>query len=605
MTASPQHGRRETTPGPGTGPGSGPSALAALRMLLPLLRPYRGRVALAGFALVAAAGLVLGIGQGLRQLIDQGFAPGAAGGLDGAALVMFGIVAALAVATCGRYWLVSWLGERVAADLRVKVFDHILSLSPGYFETARTGDILSRLSADVGLLQALIGSSISMGIRNALMCVGALAMLLVTSAKLAAIFAVVVPVVVLPMLFFGRREKRISRQVQDRVADLGVTAEEAIHGLRTVQAFTHEPLDRARYAQQAEASVAAAQRRIATRSALILAVILLGFGAVTFALWVGGRDVLAGRMTGGELSAFVLYAVLLATSGASLSEVWGELQRAAGAAQRLGELLAQRPGITAPARPALLPSPVRGRIAFDGVRFRYPTRPDRFALDGLSFTAEPGETVALVGPSGAGKTTVLQLLLRFYDPDAGRITLDGVDIRSLDPAALRAQLGLVPQDPVVFSGTAAENIGFGRPEASEATMRAAIRAAAAEFLEALPEGLQTHLGTKGVTLSGGQRQRVAIARAILRDPRVLLLDEATSALDSESEQAVQRALATLSEGRTTLVVAHRLATVRRADRILVLDQGRLIASGRHEALVHEGGLYARLAHLQFGATEQS
>ena len=574
--------------------------LGALGLLLPLLRPYRGRVALAGVALVAAAGLVLGIGQGLRRLIDQGFAPGAAGALDGTALAMFGIVAALAIATCGRYWLVTWLGERVAADLRVKVFDHILSLSPAYFETARTGDILSRLSADVALLQALIGSSISMGIRNTLMCTGAFVMLLVTSVKLAAVFAVVVPLVVLPMLLFGRREKRISRQVQERVADLGVTAEEAIHGLRTVQAFTHEPLDRARYAQQAEESVAAAQRRIATRAALILAVILLGFGAVTFALWVGGRDVLAGRMTGGELSAFVLYAVLLATSGASLSEVWGELQRAAGAATRLGELLAERPGITAPALPAILPAPVRGRIAFEDVVFRYPTRPDRSALDGLSFTAEPGETVALVGPSGAGKTTVLQLLLRFYDPDGGRITLDGVDIRSLDPAVLRAQLGLVPQDPVVFSGTAAENIRFGRPEATEAEVRAAVRAAAAEFLEALPEGLATHLGAKGVTLSGGQRQRVAIARAILRDPRVLLLDEATSALDSESEQAVQRALATLSEGRTTLVVAHRLATVRRADRILVLDQGRLVASGTHDALVREGGLYARLAELQFG-----
>jgi ATP-binding cassette subfamily B protein len=577
------------------------SPLGALGLLLPLLRPYRGRVALAGLALVSAAGLVLGLGQGLRRLIDQGFASGVPGALDGTALAMFGIVAALAIATCGRYWLVTWLGERVAADLRVKVFDHVLTLSPGFFETARTGDILSRLSADVALLQALIGSAISQGIRNILMCAGAFVMLLVTSAKLAGLVAVVVPLVVLPMLLFGRREKRISRQVQDRVADLGVTAEEAIHGLRTVQAFTHEPLDRARYATQAEASVAAAQRRIATRAGLILVVILLGFGAVTFALWVGGRDVLAGRMTGGELSAFVLYAVLLATSGASLSEVWGEVQRAAGAAQRLLELLAERPTITAPARPARLPDPVRGRIAFEDVRFRYPARPDRAALDGLSFVAEPGETVALVGPSGAGKTTVLQLLLRFYDPDAGRITLDGVDIRGLDPADLRAHLGLVPQDPVVFSGSAEENIRFGRPDAPDAAVREAVRAAAAGFLEALPEGLATHLGAKGVTLSGGQRQRVAIARAILRDPRVLLLDEATSALDSESEQAVQRALALLSRGRTTLVVAHRLATVRRADRILVLDQGRLVASGTHDSLVREGGLYARLSELQFGA----
>lgn len=574
--------------------------LGALRLMLPLLRPYRGRVALAALALVSAAGLVLGLGQGLRRLVDEGFASGVPGALDATALAMFGLVAALAAATCGRYWLVTWLGERVAADLRIKVFEHVLALSPGYFETARTGDILSRLSADVALLQSLTGSAVSQGLRNALMCVGAFVMLLVTSVKLALLIAVVVPLVVVPALLFGRREKRLSRTVQERVADLGVTAEEAIHGIRTVQAFTHEPLDRARYAEQAEASVAAAQRRIATRAGLILAVILLGFGAITFALWVGGRDVLAGRMTGGELSAFVLYAVLLATSGASLSEVWGEVQRAAGAAQRLLELLAERPAVTAPAAPRALPEPLRGRIAFEHVRFRYPARPDRSALDGLSFVAEPGETVALVGPSGAGKTTVLQLLLRFYDPEGGRITLDGVDIRDLDPTALRARLGLVPQDPVVFSATAAENIRFGRPDATEAEVLAAVRAAAAEFLEALPQGLGTHLGSKGVTLSGGQRQRVAIARAMLRDPRVLLLDEATSALDSESEQAVQQALAALSSGRTTLVVAHRLATVRRADRILVLEHGRLVASGTHEALVREGGLYARLAELQFG-----
>jgi ATP-binding cassette subfamily B protein len=575
------------------------ASLASLGLLLPYLRPYWGRVALAGLALVAAAGLTLGLGQGLRHLVDEGFSAGSGAALDRTALVLFGLVAALATATCGRFFLMSWLGERVAADLRRRVFEHLLTLSPAYYERARTGDILSRLTADIALLQSLTGSAISQGIRNILTGGGAFAMLLVTSPKLAGIIAVVVPLVVLPMIGFGRRERRLSRTAQERVADLGHTAEEVLNGLRAVQAFTHEPVDRARYARQVEESVGAALRRIGTRALLILVVILLGFGAVTFALWVGGQDVIAGRMTGGELSAFVLYAVILATSGASLSEVWGEVQRAAGAAERLLEVLAERPAVTAPAAPLLLP-PARGRIAFEEVVFRYPTRPDRAALDGFSLAVEPGETVALVGPSGAGKTTVLQLLLRFYDPQSGRIRLDGVDIARLDPAALRGRLGLVPQDPVIFSTTARENIRFGRPDASDAEIEAAMRAAAADFLEALPEGLETHLGTRGVTLSGGQRQRVAIARAILRDPSVLLLDEATSALDAESERAVQQALERLARGRTTLVVAHRLATVRQADRIVVLEGGRIVASGTHDALVREGGLYGRLAALQFG-----
>ncbi|NOG70420.1 ABC transporter transmembrane domain-containing protein [Roseicella sp. DB1501] len=579
-----------------------PARLAALRRLLPYLRPYRGRVALATVFLVLGAGFVLGIGQGVRQLVDRGFAAGNAAALDRTTLLLLGVVAGFAVTSASRYWLVSWLGERVAGDLRREVFDHVLRLSPAWFETARTGDILSRLTADVTLLQSLIGSAVSLGLRNLMTGIGAFGMLLVTSPKLAGVVALVLPLVLGPMLIFGRREKRLSRAAQERIADLGDQAEEALAGLRTVQAFTAEPEQRARFAGRVEASVAAAMRRIGSRSLFNLVVILLGFGAVVFGLWIGGRDVIAGRTTAGELSAFVLYAVLLASAGASLSEVWGEVQRAAGAAERVLDLLAVRPQITAPAAPLPLPEPPRGRIAFEAVTFAYPARPDLPSLHDVSFTVEPGETVALVGPSGAGKTTVLQLLLRFYDPQAGRVTLDGIDIARVDPAALRARLGLVPQDPVIFSADAWENIRFGRPGASEAEVRAAARAAAAEgFLDALPRGFGSFLGSKGVMLSGGQRQRLAIARAILRDPAVLLLDEATSALDAESEQAVQQALAIAARGRTTLVVAHRLATVRRADRILVLDHGRVVASGTHAALVREGGLYARLATLQFGA----
>ncbi len=574
--------------------------VTSLRLLLPQLRPYLPRAIGAGAALLLAAGLTLALGQGLKRLIDEGFATGGAAALDGAALAMFAIVAALAVATSTRYYLVSWLGERVAADLRRRVFDHVLRLSPAYFETARTGDILSRMTADVGLLQSLIGSAISMGLRNAVTGLGAVGMMIVTSGKLAGIMLVVVPLVVLPLMMFGRRERKLSRTAQERVADLAATAEETLNGLRTVQAFTHEGVDRARFGREVENSVAAALRRVASRTALILTVILLGFGAITFSLWVGGRDVVEGRMTGGELSAFVFYAVLLASSVATFSELWGEIQRAAAAADRLLELLSAKSAVEAPADPVPLPSPPRGHVAFDRVRFAYPTRPGQAALDGISFEVRPGETVAIVGPSGAGKTSLFQLLLRFYDPQSGRVVLDGVDIARVDPTALRARLGLVAQEPTIFSATAAENIRYGRPDATDAEVRAAAEAAAAHgFIQALPEGYATHLGARGVTLSGGQRQRIAIARAILRDPPVLLLDEATSALDAESEQAVQQALERLAEGRTTLVVAHRLATVRRADRILVMEAGQIIATGTHEELVREGGLYARLAALQF------
>ena len=575
---------------------------SSLRLLLPFLRPYLWHVAGASLALLVAAGLFLGAGQGLRHLIDSGFGKHNPASLNVAALIMFGVVAALGFATYARYSLISWLGERVGADLRRALYDHVITLSPGYFETARTGDILSRMTADISVLQALVGSAISMWVRNALTAVGALALLVATSPKLAGIVVVVVPIVVVPLIAFGRREKKLSRVAQDRVGDLGAYAEETLNALSTVQAFTHEPIDQALFSGRIEQSVAAAVRRIRTRALLILVVILLGFGAITFSLWVGGQDVIAGRMTGGDLAAFVFYAVMLASAGGTLSELWGEMQRAAGAADRLTDLLAEQPAIAAPAYPQRFPDAAPGAVAFERVGFRYPSRPEAPALDGLSFSVRPGETVALVGPSGAGKTTVFQLLLRFYDAQSGTVRVDGVDVRDADPAALRARLAVVPQDPVIFSANAWDNIRYGRPGANDDEVRGAVSAAAADFLFALPEGLDTFLGEKGVRLSGGQRQRVAIARAILRRAPILLLDEATSALDAESEAAVQHALTVLAHGCTTLVVAHRLATVRRADRIVVIERGQVVAEGTHDALVREAGLYARLADLQFNMT---
>jgi ATP-binding cassette subfamily B protein len=576
-------------------------APSSLRLLLPYLKPYAWHAAGASASLLAASGLVLGIGQGLKHLINQGFGSHSGTALNHAALTMFVVVAALAGATALRFSLISWLGERCGADLRRDLFNHVITLSPGYFETARTGDLLSRLTADISVLQTLVGSSISMWIRNTLTAIGALGLLVATSAKLAAIVVIVVPVVVLPLIFFGRREKRLSRINQDRVGDLGAYAEETLSALPTVQSFTHEAVDRQRFSQAIEISVTAALRRIRTRALLILVVILLGFGAITFSLWVGGRDVIAGRMSAGDLAAFVFYAVILAGAGASISELWGELQRAAGAADRLAEIFDERPKIAAPAHPQPFPRAGQGTVSFENVVFRYPSRPDAPAMRGLSFEVRAGETLALVGPSGAGKSTVFQLLLRFYDVESGTIRIDGIDLRDADPAALRRRIAVVPQDPVIFAASAAENIRYGRPEATDAELRAAAEAAAADFLFDLPAGLDTYLGEKGVRLSGGQRQRVAIARAILRKAPILLLDEATSALDAESEQAVQHALTVLARNCTTLVVAHRLATIRRADRILVIEQGAAVASGTHDDLVSAGGLYSRLASLQFAA----
>ena len=572
---------------------------------MPFLRPYAGRTVGAALMLALAAGLVLLLGQGVRGLIDRGFASGDGSHLNAAALAMFGVVAALGVSTGARFYLMSWLGERVGADLRATVFNHVLRLSPTFFETMRTGDVLTRLTTDTAALQNLIGSAVSQWLRSALIAGGALVMLVVTSPKLALLVVAVVPLVVLPLVVFGRRERRLARTAQDRFADLGAYAEETVNALRTVQAFTHEAEDRVRFGRRVEDSIGAALRRARVRAGLILLVILLGFGAITLSLWVGGLEVVHGRMSGGQLSAFVFYAILVATSAASMSELWAEVQRAAGSADRIGELLQQQPEIAPPAHPVPLPAPTRrapsGRVAFEGVRFHYPSRPDAPALEGFDLHVEPGETVALVGPSGAGKTTVFQLLQRFYDPDAGCVRLDGVDLRDADPADVRGRIGLVSQDPVIFGADVWDNIRYGRPDASDAEVRAAARAASAGFLDDLPQGFGTFLGERGVRLSGGQRQRVAIARAILRDAPLLLLDEATSALDAESEAAVQQALAVLERGRTTVVIAHRLATVRRADRIVVMQAGQVAAVGTHDSLVRQGGLYARLAELQFAA----
>jgi len=571
-----------------------------LTRVLRFVAPYKGRMVVAGVALVVAAGCVLVLGQGLKRVIDAGFLGANAASLDTALFALLAIVCVLAAATYTRFYSVSWIGERVSADIRRAVFGRLLEQAPGFFETMRTGEVISRLTNDTALLELVIGSSLSVALRNTLIMLGALVMLVITSPKLTALVVLGVPLVVVPILLFGRRVRSLSRASQDRIADVSTHIDESLHEIRTVQSYGHEDRDREQFAAQVEAAFATAKRRIGQRALLIALVMLLAFGAVGVILWIGGHDVLAGRISAGELSAFVFYAVLVAGAVGAVSEMIGDLQRAAGATERLMELLAMEPSIRAPANPQPLPRPSRGEVRFERVTFRYPSRPDTPALSDFSLSVSRGEKVALVGPSGAGKSTVFQLLLRYYDPSSGSITLDSVELGNADPRELRSRIALVPQEPVIFAASVAENVRYGRPQASDAEVAAACEAAyAAEFIERLPDGIDSFLGERGVRLSGGQRQRLSIARALLADRAVLLLDEATSSLDAESESYVQRALEHLMRGRTTLVVAHRLATVKNADRIVVMDQGRVIAAGSHGELVREQGLYARLASLQF------
>ncbi|OBA00956.1 ABC transporter transmembrane domain-containing protein [Halomonas sp. G11] len=575
-----------------------------LLRLLGLLRPYRVRLALAGLALLLASGSVLLLGNGLRLVIDRGFLAANQQALAQSLALMLAVVTVLALASVLRYYQVTWIGERLAADLRQRVFDHLLTLEPSFFESASdgraAGEIASRLTADTSVLQSLFGSSVSLALRNLVMLVGAVVLMLVTQPWLSAMVLIGIPATLLPIVWYGRRVRRLSRTSQDRVAELGRYAEEALSGLQTLQAFTHEPVDKAHYGQRVEQAFGSAVERTQQRAWLTGIAMLVVFTAVGLMLWQGGQAVLAGTMSPGELSAFILYAVLAAGAIATLAEVAGDVQRAAGAAERLLELLDTQPTIQSPVQPQALPRPSQGAIALENLSFTYPGR-ETPALVDVDLHIQPGERVAVVGPSGAGKSTLLALLLRFYDPSQGQVTLDGYDIRTLDLVALRRVMGLVAQAPVLFSGTVTENLRYGDPDASSEKLRMAAQdASALEFIDALPQGFDTPLGPGGVQLSGGQRQRLAIARALLKDPAVLLLDEATSALDAESERLVQQALDRLMVGRTSIVIAHRLATVIAADRLLVLDGGRLVAAGTHRELITTSALYRHLAALQFG-----
>ena len=575
-------------------------SMKPLMQLLPHVLRYKGMIALATFSLVMAAMATLAVPIAVRRMIDHGFSAENSQFIDQYFGVMFGVVLVLALASGGRFYFVNWIGERVVADLRERVFSHVIGLSPSFYEKTRTGEILSRLTADTTAIKAAVGASMSIALRNLVLSVGAIIMMVYTSGYLSSLVLLALPVIVLPIIIFGRMVRKLSRRAQDTLADTGAFAGEYFEGIRTVQAYTQEARGRSRFAQAVETAFAAAQARMKMRAIMTILVIFLIFSSIVGVLWIGAQEVLAGNLSGGALGQFVLYAAFAAGALGEFSQVWGEVQLAAGAAERLTELLNVEPEIAPPANPKLLPKPVQGALKFDQVSFSYPTRDEGQALKALSFSVQPGERVAIVGPSGAGKSTILSLLLRYYDPQDGEITLDDVNIRDVLPEDLRGQIAIVHQDPFIFAASVAENIHFSRPSASQEEVVAAAKAALADdFISAMPDGYETQLGERGVTLSGGQRQRIAIARAILRDAPILLLDEATSALDAQSETLVQQALEGLMEGRTSLVIAHRLATVKHADRILVLDHGEIISSGTHDELIKKNGLYAELARLQF------
>ena len=576
------------------------SRLGPLFALWPFLRRYAGRWALAFVALVTSAGATLTLPVAFKYLIDRGFAAGNRTHIDRYFLALFVVSLVLAGATALRFYVVSWLGERVTADLRQAVYEHILEMSPQFFETTQTGEVLSRLTTDTTLIQTVVGTSLSMGLRNFFLLTGGVAMLAVTSPVLSGYIMATLVVVVAPIVIFGRRVRRLSRASQDKVANASALAGEVLNGMPTVQSFTQESHEAKRFAGAVEAAFETALTRIRARAWLTAVVIVLVFAAIVFVLWLGAQAVLAGSMTAGQLSQFILYAVVTAGAVGAVAEVWGDLQRAAGATERLLQLLAARSPVAQAEATVSLPRRGEG-IRFDNVSFSYPSRPGIAALRGVSLDVRPGEHVALVGPSGAGKTTLFQLLLRFYDPQSGSILINGVPVRQVPLVELRREIGVVLQESVIFSGTVLDNIRYGAPDATHAQVqRAAEMAAATGFIEELPQRYDTFLGERGVRLSGGQRQRIAIARAILKNPPILLLDEATSALDAASERLVQQALDNAAQNRTTLVIAHRLATVQQADRIVVLEQGRIVAQGRHADLLRSSPLYAQLAALQFG-----